>query len=125
MRCGHGSSLLCRPRAWLSRLLTAFLILYTSVGMAYDTIRRCMKSLKFSSHAKEEMISEELGVIREAEVKEALQGGEIIEEYPDDKPYPSFLVYGKTRADRPLHVVCAPVIEEGILIIHKSFTRTG
>lgn len=85
--------------------------------MAYDIIRHCMKSLKFSSHAKEEMLSEELGVIREGEIKEALQAGEIIEEYPEDKPYPSFLVYGRTQANRPLHVVCAPVMEEEILII--------
>jgi len=76
-----------------------------------------MKDLRFSSHAKEEMLSEELGEIRESEVKEALQSGEVIEEYPEDKPYASFLVYGRTKKNRPLHIVCAPVTEEEILVI--------
>ncbi len=38
------------------------------------------------------------------EVEEALLGGEIIEEYPDDKYSPSCLIYGKTRKGRNLHV---------------------
>ena len=35
-----------------------------------------------------------------------LINGEIIEEYPDDYPYPSCLVNGRMRNDQPLHVVC-------------------
>ncbi len=33
--------------------------------------------------------------------------GEAIEEYPHVKPYPSALIFGTTRANRPLHIVCA------------------
>ena len=33
--------------------------------------------------------------------------GEIIEDYPDDKPYPSCLVYGDTFAGAPVHSVWA------------------
>ncbi len=37
---------------------------------------------------------------------DALAYGEVIEEYPDDKPYPSCLIYGESDG-RPIHVVCA------------------
>ncbi|MDL1982445.1 MAG: DUF4258 domain-containing protein [Deltaproteobacteria bacterium] len=33
--------------------------------------------------------------------------GEIIEEYPSDRPYPSCLIYGKTFRDDPVHSVWA------------------
>jgi hypothetical protein len=85
--------------------------------MDYAVIERCHKRLKFSSHAKMEMLAEEFGMIREREVREALQSGSIIEEYLEDRPYPSCLVYGRTRESRPLHIVCAPVVEEESLII--------
>jgi hypothetical protein len=39
------------------------------------------------------------------EIKEALKTGEIIEEYPDDYPYPSCLILGLTSNARHLHVV--------------------
>jgi hypothetical protein len=63
------------------------------------------------------MESESFGLIRIDEVLEALDAGEIIEEYPDDQPYPSCLIFGRTRATRPLHIVCAPVLTEQRLIV--------
>ncbi len=57
--------------------------------MELEVIKKCAKRLKFSSHAKTEMLSEEFGMIQETEVKEALKKGEIIEGYPEDKPYPT------------------------------------
>ena len=36
-----------------------------------------------------------------------MQYGEIIEDYPDDKPYPSCLVLGKTSIGDPVHSVWA------------------
>ena len=33
----------------------------------------------------------------------AVRHGEIIESYPQDKPYPSCLIYGKDRTDKPVH----------------------
>jgi len=35
-----------------------------------------------------------------------LQNGEIIEQYPDDYPYPSCLVLGYTKGNKAIHVVC-------------------
>lgn len=40
-------------------------------------------------------------------MREAIAAGEVIEDYPDDKYGPSCLIYGKTRAQRPLHVQCS------------------
>lgn len=40
-----------------------------------------------------------------SEIKEAIMSGEIIEEYPEDYPYPSCLVFGYTLQNRTLHVV--------------------
>jgi hypothetical protein len=40
------------------------------------------------------------------DVLEAVQNGEIIKEYPDDRPYPSFLILSFVN-NRPLHVVVA------------------
>lgn len=44
--------------------------------------------------------------ITQKQVEVALLNGEIIEEYYDDYPYPSCLVYGITLNNRILHVVC-------------------
>jgi len=48
---------------------------------------------------------QERGIAR-GDVIEALNGGEVIESYPDDVPYPSALVLGFAHG-RPLHVVVA------------------
>jgi hypothetical protein len=42
-----------------------------------------------------------------AELEQALLGGEIIERYPNDQPYPSCLVLGWLTSGDPLHVVCS------------------
>ena len=40
-----------------------------------------------------------------AEIKEVIKNGEIIEEYPDDYPHPSCLIFGMTINGRKIHVV--------------------
>ena len=52
-----------------------------------------------------------------AELEEALQSGglEVIEDYSGDPRGHSHLVLGFSRADQPIHVVCA--IHEGFLVI--------
>ncbi|MGB9887481.1 MAG: DUF4258 domain-containing protein [Moorellales bacterium] len=49
--------------------------------------------------------------ITAADMEAAIMDGEIIEEYPNDYPFPSCLIYGRTGDGRPLHVVIslAPV----------------
>jgi hypothetical protein len=56
---------------------------------------------RFSDHAVKRMITKS---IDRHEVEEALLGGEIVEEYPNDKYSPSCLIYGKTPKGRNLHV---------------------
>jgi len=87
----------------------------------YGEIRSCLENCRFTEHARREMQSEPLGLIRVEEVLEALNAGEIIEEYPDDQPYPSCLVLGWTLTDRPLHIVCAPVSTERRLIVITTY----
>lgn len=84
-----------------------------------DVISQCFDSDKvlYSYHARKEMFAEEFGIITDREVYEALCRGEIIESYPDDKPYPSVLIFGTTNGKRPLHVVCAYNAEDIHLII--------
>ncbi len=70
------------------------------------------KAIEFTHHARTQMYSRK---IDSAEVRRCLLDGEIIEEYRDDKPYPSFLLFAKLN-QKYLHVVCA-VAEEQLFII--------
>ena len=55
----------------------------------------------FSGHAVQRMFK---GSISKGEVLEVLRCGEVIDSYPDDRPYPSHLFLG-FAGSRPLHVV--------------------
>lgn len=59
--------------------------------------------IEWQRHALEQMM--ERGITRET-VKEILRHGKIIEDYPDDKPYPSALFLGWIR-NEPFHTVAA------------------
>ena len=74
-----------------------------------ETLRRCFDAdrVLYSGHARHEMREEEFGPITDQELYEAICHGEVIEMYPDDTPYPSVLLFGRTHANRPLHTVCA------------------
>jgi len=50
------------------------------------------------------------------DIEEAIRNGAIIEDYPEDPRGPSCLILGQSGS-RPLHVVCARLEEEQILII--------
>ncbi len=89
--------------------------------MDYKHIRLCLGNCRFTDHARREMESESLGVIHIDELLEALEGGEIIEDYPDDRPYPSCLILGRAQLGRPLHIVCAPVLDETLLIVITTY----
>ena len=59
--------------------------------------------LIFRTHALRRMF--ERGV-SEIDVRAILEDGEVIRDYPDDRPYPSRLILG-WRNGHPLHVVAA------------------
>ena len=50
--------------------------------------------------------------ISQNDVENALMNGEIIEEYENDYPYPSCLVYGIDLDNKVLHIVCGSNGEE-------------
>ncbi len=59
---------------------------------------------EFSKHAVDQAILRRITV---QEVREAIETGEIIQDYPNDKYGPSCLVLGFTRTGRPLHIQCS------------------
>jgi hypothetical protein len=73
--------------------------------MNRDILQNAVKkgSIEWQRHALERMM--ERGISRET-VKEVLLKGEIIENYLDDKPYPSALFLGWVKK-QPFHVVAA------------------
>ncbi len=70
--------------------------------------------LVFRVHAIRRMFQRRIGA---EEVRHILTAGEVIENYPDDLPFPSRLVLGWSGT-RPLHVVAAdnPMAQETIII---------
>ena len=65
----------------------------------------------FTGHAVCQMFQRK---ITKDEVSNVIAKGDVIEEYPDDKPFPSMLLLGFAEG-RPLHVVFA----------YDSFNETG
>ena len=55
-------------------------------------------------HARERMLEREITF---QETRESLENSRIIEEYLDDRPFPSFLAFGFTSNNRPLHTIWA------------------
>ncbi|HID27382.1 MAG TPA: DUF4258 domain-containing protein [Methanosarcinales archaeon] len=60
--------------------------------------------IRITDHADEEAQNDRLSY---EEIFFSVLAGEIIEYYPEDKPYPSCLVYGRTFKDEPVHSVWA------------------
>jgi hypothetical protein len=91
--------------------------------MLIARIQGCFESDKvfYSRHARCEMEEEELGEILDQEVCEAVLNGEVIESYPNDVPYPSCLIYGRTRRGRPIHAVCAYSEPDGLTIVITTY----
>jgi len=67
----------------------------------------------FRVHAVQRMFQRHVTV---EDVRNALDGGEELEAYPKDQPYPSRLVLG-WRGSRPLHVLVAQNVADDETII--------
>ena len=68
-----------------------------------------------TSHAFDQM--EARGIAMD-NITDCIQAGEIIEQYEDDKPYPSCLLLGYTN-NKPLHVVAS--VDSGFLWIITAY----
>ncbi len=72
--------------------------------MEMNEIRRMVqeRKIKWSTHCLERMNERDISI---ADVKSCIEKGEIIEEYPDDFPYPSCLIFGPASGGPIIHVV--------------------
>lgn len=70
---------------------------------------------RLTLHALQRM--DQRGITLE-ELKEVIYHGEVIEEYPQDKPYPSCLILGQIRGGFPLYVVCGVEKRVHIITVH-------
>jgi hypothetical protein len=61
----------------------------------------------FLSHAVRQMARPDR-MIKRLEVRNVIETGVVIEEYPDDPRGPSCLILGRGTGKRPIHVVCSP-----------------
>jgi len=78
------------------------------------------KSIVFSDHAITQMFKRS---IRVDDVKQIIEIGELISEYPNDKPYPSFLLSGLVNG-RALHLVVAKNMSDNICTIVTAYEPT-
>lgn len=73
------------------------------MGINIEDLRKlCIDgAIRWTAHVMQRLIQR--GITR-AEVIQAIIAGEIIEQYPNDYPFPSCLIFAKGK--RPLHIVC-------------------
>jgi hypothetical protein len=60
--------------------------------------------IRITDHADEEAYADELSF---DEILTSISEGETIEQYPEDKPYPSCLILSKNAKGEPIHTVWA------------------
>ncbi len=78
------------------------------------------RRIKWTAHVMERL--QERG-IHPSDIRSCLSAGEIIEEYPDDYPYPRCLILGYTQAGTPLHVVVS--IGMGLIWVITAYVPSG
>ena len=91
-------------RGWLN----GDVLVVTKNGMMgiLEGIREKIRNgqFEFSQHATDQSIMRH---IRVRELREAIEDGERIADYPNDKYGPSCLIFGFTKSKRPLHIHCS------------------
>ena len=71
------------------------------------------RTVRWTSHMLERIFQRGISM---KDVMDVLANGEIIEQYPNDYPFPSCLVLGHTKAGKTMHIVCGSNGEELWLI---------
>ena len=77
-----------------------------------------LRKIQFTDHALKRAVERNIDL--ENDIVAALLSGEIIEEYPNDYPYKSYLILGITIKKMHLHVVCS-IGEDVLWIITEYF----
>ena len=90
----------------LLELINTELLIKNSILMNIKRIIDALKSgrVNITRHAYQEAKNDSLAL---DDIIYATHNGEIIEDYPDNKPFPCCLMYGKTSANEPVHCVWA------------------
>ena len=72
--------------------------------MIIEEIRNLIREgdTKWTAHCLEKMGERDITI---SEVRQCIEAGDIIEDYPDDFPHPSCLIYGKISEERVILVV--------------------
>lgn len=78
--------------------------------------------IQFTNHASK--IASERSINIMSDILPALKNGEIIEDYPEDYPYKSYLLLGYTDSGKPLHIVCA-IVNNILWIITEYFPNVA
>ena len=84
--------------------------------MNLDSIITAIRNnrLRITEHADEAAGSDDLSF---DEILFSVLQGEVIEDYPEDHPYPSCLIYGTTFTGEPVHSVWAYNGESGWAVL--------
>ena len=80
----------------------------------------CASQIAITEHARIRL--NERGITVD-DIISCISSGEIIEQYEDDKPFPSCLILGLSANDKPIHVV-ASTDNEFIYLITSYFPNT-
>lgn len=84
-----------------------------------DDFMNCNR-LVFSDHAISQMFKRNISVDA---ITSIIENNEVINEYPNDKPYPSFLLLGYINS-RAIHVVLGRNIPENLCIVITAYEPT-
>lgn len=76
------------------------------------------KRVNITNHADEEMEND--GIFAD-QLYGAILAGEIIEEYPNDVPFPSWLILGFDETARPIHSVVAYSAAQTLAIVVTAY----
>jgi hypothetical protein len=77
-----------------------------NISMDIENIINAIRNsrVRITDHADEEAFNDSLTY---EEIYSSVMQGEVIEDYPDDKPYPSCLILGRNFSGEPIHSVWA------------------
>ena len=75
------------------------------------------RNIIFTGHSIQRIFERE---IEPEDIEVSVANGEIIEEYPDDKPYPSFLILNFINGE-PIHVVFSFDKDNGTIYIVTAY----
>ena len=75
------------------------------------------REVSFTGHAFQRMFERS---VSPEEVRQVIDGGEVIQEYPDDRPFPSCLILGWVEG-RALHAVVARDPDSGRCFVVTAY----